>query len=218
MVKVLSFSRQAVLHTIVMIMDHVMRWVIHPNSKLSYSFAVKGQFFSFDLNWGDNSNLHWDIGFFFQISTVCELILLLCYCITAITMHLVPFMRFLYLLVYPNEIYFILGYSSCTNWEEPQGWRPSKSRKCGPGIRWLCSKIGRTLYILYRIQIIKMARNLLNMSFLCCYAFYLMATLDLFHKAERGAHNYYLEKGSVDSRPDHILNLIHYEVRTPFHL
>ncbi|CAI8617719.1 unnamed protein product [Vicia faba] len=28
---------------------------------------------------------------------------------------------------------------------------------------------------------------------------------------ERGAHNYYLEKGIVDSRPDHILNLIHYE-------
>ncbi|KEH31419.1 NAD(P)-binding rossmann-fold protein, putative [Medicago truncatula] len=26
-----------------------------------------------------------------------------------------------------------------------------------------------------------------------------------------GAHNYYLEKGIVDSRPDHILNLIHYE-------
>ncbi|QCD83780.1 hypothetical protein DEO72_LG2g4127 [Vigna unguiculata] len=26
-----------------------------------------------------------------------------------------------------------------------------------------------------------------------------------------GAHNYYLEKGTVDSRPDHILNLIHYE-------
>ncbi|XP_058731246.1 uncharacterized protein LOC131603022 [Vicia villosa] len=31
------------------------------------------------------------------------------------------------------------------------------------------------------------------------------------YKAERGAHNYYLEKGVVDSRPDHILNLIHYE-------
>ncbi|KAK2383816.1 hypothetical protein QL285_071233 [Trifolium repens] len=28
---------------------------------------------------------------------------------------------------------------------------------------------------------------------------------------DRGAHNYYLEKGIVDSRPDHILNLIHYE-------
>lgn len=31
------------------------------------------------------------------------------------------------------------------------------------------------------------------------------------YKADRGAHNYYLEKGIVDSRPDHILNLIHYE-------
>ena len=31
------------------------------------------------------------------------------------------------------------------------------------------------------------------------------------YKADRGAHNYFLEKGVVDSRPDHILNLIHYE-------
>lgn len=31
------------------------------------------------------------------------------------------------------------------------------------------------------------------------------------YEADRGAHNYYLEKGIVDSRPDHILNLIHYE-------
>ncbi|QHO03933.1 uncharacterized protein DS421_13g436300 [Arachis hypogaea] len=30
-------------------------------------------------------------------------------------------------------------------------------------------------------------------------------------ESDRGAHNYYLEKGVVDSRPDHILNLIHYE-------
>ena len=36
--------------------------------------------------------------------------------------------------------------------------------------------------------------------------------------AFRSAHNYFLEKGVVDSRPDHILNLIHYEVRVPFHL
>ncbi|KAH1236508.1 hypothetical protein GmHk_08G021703 [Glycine max] len=28
---------------------------------------------------------------------------------------------------------------------------------------------------------------------------------------DRGAHNYYLEKRIVDSRPDHVLNLIHYE-------
>uniref|UniRef100_A0A0R0IMY1 NAD-dependent epimerase/dehydratase domain-containing protein n=1 Tax=Glycine max TaxID=3847 RepID=A0A0R0IMY1_SOYBN len=32
------------------------------------------------------------------------------------------------------------------------------------------------------------------------------------YKADRGAHNYYLEKRIVDSRPDHVLNLIHYEV------
>ncbi|XP_027345130.1 uncharacterized protein LOC113857437 [Abrus precatorius] len=31
------------------------------------------------------------------------------------------------------------------------------------------------------------------------------------YKADRGAHNFYLEKGIVDGRPDHILNLIHYE-------
>ncbi|KAL9261298.1 hypothetical protein AKJ16_DCAP25131 [Drosera capensis] len=28
---------------------------------------------------------------------------------------------------------------------------------------------------------------------------------------DRGAHAYYLEKGTVDQRPDHVLNLIHYE-------
>ncbi|KAI3469442.1 hypothetical protein Pfo_026105 [Paulownia fortunei] len=31
------------------------------------------------------------------------------------------------------------------------------------------------------------------------------------YKADRGAHTYWLEKGSVDIQPDHILNLIHYE-------
>nr|XP_029116739.1 uncharacterized protein LOC105032125 isoform X2 [Elaeis guineensis] len=31
------------------------------------------------------------------------------------------------------------------------------------------------------------------------------------YKVDRGAHVYWLEKGSVDARPDHILNLIHYE-------
>ncbi|XP_023006111.1 uncharacterized protein LOC111498950 [Cucurbita maxima] len=31
------------------------------------------------------------------------------------------------------------------------------------------------------------------------------------YKADRGAHSYWLEKGTVDLRPDHILNLIHYE-------
>uniref|UniRef100_A0A6N2KQR4 NAD-dependent epimerase/dehydratase domain-containing protein n=1 Tax=Salix viminalis TaxID=40686 RepID=A0A6N2KQR4_SALVM len=29
--------------------------------------------------------------------------------------------------------------------------------------------------------------------------------------SDRGAHTYWLEKGTVESRPDHILNLIHYE-------
>lgn len=36
--------------------------------------------------------------------------------------------------------------------------------------------------------------------------------LDSRHKADRGAHAYWLEKGTVEVRPDHILNLIHYEV------
>ncbi|KAI5650672.1 hypothetical protein M9H77_36677 [Catharanthus roseus] len=31
------------------------------------------------------------------------------------------------------------------------------------------------------------------------------------YKADRGAHTYWLNKGTVDIRPDHILNLIHYE-------
>ncbi|OAY55947.1 uncharacterized protein LOC110610344 isoform X1 [Manihot esculenta] len=31
------------------------------------------------------------------------------------------------------------------------------------------------------------------------------------YKADRGAHAYWLEKGTVELRPDHILNLIHYE-------
>ncbi|KAL8047735.1 hypothetical protein ABFX02_07G019800 [Erythranthe guttata] len=31
------------------------------------------------------------------------------------------------------------------------------------------------------------------------------------YKVDRGAHTYWLEKGTVDVRPDHILNLIHYE-------
>ncbi|KAH9683272.1 NAD(P)-binding Rossmann-fold superfamily protein [Citrus sinensis] len=30
--------------------------------------------------------------------------------------------------------------------------------------------------------------------------------------SDRGAHVYWLQKGTVDSRPDHILNLIHYEL------
>lgn len=31
------------------------------------------------------------------------------------------------------------------------------------------------------------------------------------YKADRGAHVYWLRKGTVDARPDHILNLLHYE-------
>ncbi|XP_052190180.1 uncharacterized protein LOC127799925 [Diospyros lotus] len=31
------------------------------------------------------------------------------------------------------------------------------------------------------------------------------------YKSDRGAHVYWLKKGTVDARPDHILNLLHYE-------
>nr|ACU17587.1 unknown [Glycine max] len=31
------------------------------------------------------------------------------------------------------------------------------------------------------------------------------------YKVDKGAHAYWLDKGIVESRPDHILNLIHYE-------
>lgn len=36
--------------------------------------------------------------------------------------------------------------------------------------------------------------------------------LNLHYKVDRGAHTYWLEKGTLEVRPDHILNLIHYEV------
>ncbi|KAK7245712.1 hypothetical protein RIF29_40561 [Crotalaria pallida] len=45
------------------------------------------------------------------------------------------------------------------------------------------------------------------------YFFYFIphANLDLLNKEDKGAHAYWLEKGIVESRPDHILNIIHYE-------
>lgn len=72
------------------------------------------------------------------------------------------------LLIYPDGICFILGHSSCANWEEPQGWYPSKSWKCGIGIWWLYSKIGWTLYILYRVQY-RIARDVFNLGYIVCY-------------------------------------------------
>ncbi|GJN05263.1 hypothetical protein PR202_ga22878 [Eleusine coracana subsp. coracana] len=42
--------------------------------------------------------------------------------------------------------------------------------------------------------------------------------LDLPHKSDRGPHVFWLSKGTLDARPDHILNLIHYEVRTATYL
>lgn len=46
--------------------------------------------------------------------------------------------------------------------------------------------------------------------YICIYR----SNLNHTHKADRGAHTYWLEKGTVEIRPDHILNLIHYEVRS----
>ncbi|KAF5203690.1 NAD(P)-binding Rossmann-fold superfamily protein [Thalictrum thalictroides] len=43
----------------------------------------------------------------------------------------------------------------------------------------------------------------LYISFLRCFSLKL--------QLDRGAHSYWLEKGIVEARPDHILNLIHYE-------
>ncbi|XVF62661.1 hypothetical protein PTKIN_Ptkin09bG0026300 [Pterospermum kingtungense] len=42
----------------------------------------------------------------------------------------------------------------------------------------------------------------------CVYSIH---SLNFSYKIDKGAHFYWLEKGTVDSRPDHILNLIHYE-------
>ncbi|CAL1413320.1 unnamed protein product [Linum trigynum] len=39
----------------------------------------------------------------------------------------------------------------------------------------------------------------------------LKAEQEVLGRDDRGAHTYWLEKGTVDVRPDHILNLIHYE-------
>ena len=137
-------------------------------SKLSYYFAC------FGLNCRDD-----DILFYIEIHTsfpndsiIWRLFwfLNLCNWITSMPMHLVH--------VYqhqgsnsPNWIYFILGYSICTNWKKPQGWHPSKCWKCGTGVWRLCSKIGRALYILYKIQTIRIARTFHNLSDHCVYAF-----------------------------------------------
>lgn len=41
--------------------------------------------------------------------------------------------------------------------------------------------------------------------------------LNFLYTETRGAHTYWLSKETVDARPDHILNLIHYEVIFLFH-
>lgn len=40
----------------------------------------------------------------------------------------------------------------------------------------------------------------------------LESDLNYVYKADRGAHIYWLSKGTVETNPDHVLNLIHYEV------
>lgn len=44
------------------------------------------------------------------------------------------------------------------------------------------------------------------------FIFHYLVFLNNEYKADRGAHTFWLEKGMVPSRPDHFLNLIHYEV------
>jgi len=39
-----------------------------------------------------------------------------------------------------------------------------------------------------------------------------MFLLNFLYTETRGAHTYWLSKETIDARPDHILNLIHYEV------
>jgi len=55
--------------------------------------------------------------------------------------------------------------------------------------------------------------------FLLCLCLLSASNLDIIlNKVDKGPHIYWLEKGIVESRPDHILNLIHYEVRISTHL
>ncbi|KAI3459304.1 hypothetical protein Pfo_015967 [Paulownia fortunei] len=53
--------------------------------------------------------------------------------------------------------------------------------------------------------------NLLNVEKLVLEAGGCVVRLAGLYKADRGAHTYWLKIGSVDIRPDHFLNLIHYE-------
>lgn len=47
----------------------------------------------------------------------------------------------------------------------------------------------------------------------CILVFFIFESdLNYAYKSDRGAHVYWLHKGIVETRPDHILNLIHYEV------
>jgi hypothetical protein len=60
-----------------------------------------------------------------------------------------------------------------------------------------------------RLWFMFLLSNFLNIIFFCVNCFPWLAW---FYKEDRGAHVYWLQKGTVDARPDHILNLIHYEV------
>ncbi|GJN41416.1 hypothetical protein PR202_gn00788 [Eleusine coracana subsp. coracana] len=65
------------------------------------------------------------------------------------------------------------------------------------------------------VHLSQLAGALTLMSFLKLKMLFLMQeyhiSLTWIHKIDRGAHTFWLRKGTLDSRPDHIVNQIHYE-------
>lgn len=88
----------------------------------------------------------------------------------------------------------------------------------------MCSQASRTLHILTSISSFNTIPTCGHLVTLIYFAqagepYYIgirrtdAIFLDFQHKSDRGPHVYWLSKGTLDARPDHILNLIHYEVR-----
>ncbi|KAK6254569.1 hypothetical protein QUC31_016298 [Theobroma cacao] len=73
-----------------------------------------------------------------------------------------------------------------------------------------CDEVGWTLYILF--SDLNYEEICIHASWTCgCNQYCIHDDLNFSYKLDRGAHFYWLQKGTVDCRPDHILNLIHYE-------
>ncbi|KAF3456138.1 hypothetical protein FNV43_RR00788 [Rhamnella rubrinervis] len=64
-----------------------------------------------------------------------------------------------------------------------------------------------------RTDVLLKAEKIVLEDMVWIFAIYslLKVTLTMLYKSDRGAHVYWLQKGIVESHPDHILNLIHYE-------